>query len=143
MMSLLSRIRCSIGVFFLNFAPIFNLPTDDKSYLSLLKNKLLKRFSAVSIVGGSPGLKILNTSKSNLSWAFAHIKKILNKHYTGEYILLFPFCSKKHQKKKWPYFQELVVELKIIATFAVQTPASLPAVVVVPKPTACSLINAF
>ena len=41
---------------------IFNLPTEDRSYLSALKNKLLKSNSAVSIVGGSPGLKILKTS---------------------------------------------------------------------------------
>ncbi len=60
------------------------------------------------------GIKISSTSKANLSWAFIDIKKILNKHFTGEYILLFPFCSKKHQKKKWPYFQELIVELKKI-----------------------------
>ena len=60
------------------------------------------------------GIKISSTSKANLSWAFIDIKKILNKHFSGEYILLFPFCSKKHQKKKWPYFQELIVELKKI-----------------------------
>ena len=38
---------------------IFNLPTGDKSYLSLSKNKFLKSLSAASKVGGSPGLKIL------------------------------------------------------------------------------------
>ena len=54
---------CSTGVCFLNFALIFNLPTEDKSYLSELKNKLLNSVSAVSIVGGSPGLNILKTSK--------------------------------------------------------------------------------
>ena len=30
----------------------------------------------------------------------------------NEYILLFPFCSKKHQNKKWPYFKQLIVKLK-------------------------------
>ena len=38
---------------------IFTLPTSDKSYLSELKNKLLKICVAISIVGGSPGLKTL------------------------------------------------------------------------------------
>ena len=57
-MSLLSKTLCSTGVFFLNLELIFNLPTDERSYLSELKNKLLKSVSAVSIVGGSPGLKI-------------------------------------------------------------------------------------
>jgi len=63
-MSLFSKIVCSIGMLFLNLELIFNLPTAERSYRSSLKNKFLKRRSAVSIVGGSPGLKILNTSKS-------------------------------------------------------------------------------
>ena len=29
-----------------------------------------------------------------------------------EYILLFPFCSKKLPQKKWPYFKELIQRLK-------------------------------
>ena len=28
--------------------------------------------------------------------------------------MLFPFCSKKHVKKKWPYFSELIVKIKEI-----------------------------
>ena len=55
-----SRVLFSIGVSFLNFEIIFNLPTDDRSYLSSLKNKFLKRNSAVSIVGGSPGLNTVS-----------------------------------------------------------------------------------
>ena len=39
MISLFSRILFSIGVSLLNFELIFNLPTEDKSYLSALKNK--------------------------------------------------------------------------------------------------------
>ena len=38
---------------------IFTLPTSDKSYLSELKNKLLNICVAISMVGGSPGLKTL------------------------------------------------------------------------------------
>ena len=38
---------------------IFTRPTSDKSYLSELKNKLLKIWVAISIVGGSPGLSTL------------------------------------------------------------------------------------
>ena len=37
----------------------FTLPTIDKSYLSELKNKLLKICDAISIVGGYPGLSTL------------------------------------------------------------------------------------
>ena len=28
--------------------------------------------------------------------------------------MLFPFCSKKHLKKKWPYFSELIIKIKEI-----------------------------
>ena len=42
-----------------NLEFILTLPTSDKSYLSELKNKLLKICVAISIVGGSPGRKIL------------------------------------------------------------------------------------
>ena len=38
---------------------ILTLPTAERSYLSELKNKLLNIWVAISIVGGSPGLKIL------------------------------------------------------------------------------------
>ena len=47
------------GVFKFNFAFNFTLPTSERSYLSLLKYKFLKISSAISIVGGSPGLKTL------------------------------------------------------------------------------------
>ena len=50
--------KSSIPSLLLNFI----LPTADKSYLSALKNKLLKRVVAASFVGGSPGLIILYIS---------------------------------------------------------------------------------
>ena len=42
-----------------NLEFIFTLPTSDKSYLSELKKRLLNIWVAISIVGGSPGLKTL------------------------------------------------------------------------------------
>jgi ADP-heptose:LPS heptosyltransferase len=30
----------------------------------------------------------------------------------SEYILLFPFCSIKHQNKKWPFFKDLISKIK-------------------------------
>ena len=78
-MSVLSRTLCAISVIFLNLEFIFNLPTEDKSYLSLLKNKLLNKSSAVSIVGGSPGLNILNISNkaSSLDLALSNCSELL------------------------------------------------------------------
>ena len=45
-----------------NLIFILTLPTSDKSYLSLSKNKLLNKPEALSTVGGSPGLRILYIS---------------------------------------------------------------------------------
>ena len=57
------------------------------------------------------GVKTLNTKKANLSWALTDIKNLTNRFFKGNYILIFPFCSKKHIKKKWPYYREFIDEL--------------------------------
>ena len=58
------------------------------------------------------GIKTSNTKKANLSWAFTDIKNLTNRLFKGNYILIFPFCSKKHINKMWPYYRELIDELK-------------------------------
>ena len=52
------------------------------------------------------------TKNLDLSWATADISRFLKQYTNDEYILLFPFCSIKNQNKKWPYFKELISELK-------------------------------
>ena len=52
------------------------------------------------------------TKNIDLSWATTDISRLLKQYANNEYILLFPFCSVKHQKKKWPYFKELISEIK-------------------------------
>ena len=37
---------------------------------------------------------------------------MIKQYSNGEYILLFPFCSKKLPQKKWPYFKELILKIK-------------------------------
>lgn len=59
------------------------------------------------------GIKIKNTNNINLAWAFTNIQRIIKQHTNGEYILIFPFCSKKHKNKKWPYYKDLVSQIKI------------------------------
>ena len=48
----------------------------------------------------------------NLDWAIGDVSRLIRQYTNSEYILLFPFCSKKHQNKKWPYFKELILKLK-------------------------------
>ena len=48
----------------------------------------------------------------DLNWAMANVSRLTKQYANNEYILIFPFCSKKHPHKKWPYFKDLVQELK-------------------------------
>ncbi|MFL2889629.1 MAG: glycosyltransferase family 9 protein [Pelagibacteraceae bacterium] len=50
--------------------------------------------------------------KIDLSWALVDLSRLIKQYSNEEYIIIFPFCSKKHIKKKWPYFKELVRKIK-------------------------------
>ncbi len=52
------------------------------------------------------------TKKIDLSWAIEDLSKLIKQYANDEYILIFPFCSKKHENKKWPYFKDLIYKLK-------------------------------
>ena len=58
------------------------------------------------------GVETEFTKNIDLEWATTDISRLLKQYANNEYILLFPFCSIKHQNKKWPYFKELIAELK-------------------------------
>ena len=48
----------------------------------------------------------------DLSWAYEDLSKIIKKYTNRDYILIFPFCSKKHQNKKWPFFKDLISQMR-------------------------------
>ena len=50
--------------------------------------------------------------KIDLSWAIDDLSRFIKQYANNEYILIFPFCSKKHQKKKWPFYKDLVSLIK-------------------------------
>ena len=52
--------------------------------------------------------KLEFTKKPDLKWAIKNINNIINQHFEGNYILIFPFCSPKLNQKKWPYFEDLI-----------------------------------
>ena len=58
------------------------------------------------------GIDVEYTKNINLDWAVADITRLIKKYSNNDYILIFPFCSKKHQNNKWPYFKELITRLK-------------------------------
>ena len=57
-------------------------------------------------------IPIKYTKKIDLSWAIEDLSKLIKQYANDEYILIFPFCSKKHENKKWPYFKDLIYKLK-------------------------------
>ena len=52
------------------------------------------------------------TKNIDLSWATENASHLVKYYTNREYILLFPFCSPKLIKKKWPYYQELIQKIK-------------------------------
>jgi ADP-heptose:LPS heptosyltransferase len=58
------------------------------------------------------GVETEFTKNIDLTWATSDISRLIKQYTNGEYILLFPFCSNKHQNKKWPYFKDLITKLK-------------------------------
>ena len=57
---------------------------------------------------------IKNTQDINLAWSIQDISRNLKQYTNGDFVLLFPFCSKKNIQKKWPYFAELIIKIKEI-----------------------------
>jgi len=52
------------------------------------------------------------TKKIDLSWAINDLSRFIKQYANNEYILVFPFCSQKHQNKKWPHFKNLINQIK-------------------------------
>jgi len=48
----------------------------------------------------------------DLSWAKEDLSEFTQQYTNRDYILIFPFCSKKHQNKKWPFFKDLISRIR-------------------------------
>ena len=48
----------------------------------------------------------------DLTWAKEDLSKLTQQYTNRDYILIFPFCSKKHQNKKWPFFKDLTARIR-------------------------------
>ena len=49
----------------------------------------------------------------DLEWAKRDLSSLIRKFTNRDYILIFPFCSKKNQEKKWPYYKNLISQIRI------------------------------
>ena len=118
-----------------NFSKIFDLQNSNRTkfYKKFIMNKEVEWSSSETVL--EPGQKKSDFDKDpvlermelqlkksgieteftrnvNIEWAIKDVSRLIKQYANNEYILLFPFCSKKHQNKKWPYFKELIVKLK-------------------------------
>ena len=48
----------------------------------------------------------------DLEWANEDLSRLTDQYTNRDYILIFPFCSKKHQNKKWPFFKDLISKIR-------------------------------
>ncbi len=71
-------------------------PVLDRMELQLKKNKILTNY----------------IKNIDLSWAQEDLTNLTKKYTNRDYILVFPFCSKKHLNKKWPFFKELISQIR-------------------------------
>jgi ADP-heptose:LPS heptosyltransferase len=58
------------------------------------------------------GIETEFTKNISIDWAIKDVSRLIKQYANSDYILLFPFCSSKHQNKKWPYFKDLIVKIK-------------------------------
>ena len=99
---------------------ILSEPVWSSSETSLEKGEKLSNFNKESVLNrlvkqlSKSNIKIKNTKQIDLSWSLKDISRNLKQYTNDEYILIFPFCSKKHIQKKWPYYSELIVKIKEI-----------------------------
>ncbi len=52
------------------------------------------------------------TKNIDLDWAKEDLSQLTKQYTNRAYILVFPFSSKKNEKKRWPFFQDLISSLR-------------------------------
>ena len=73
-----------------------NHPVLDRMELQLKKNSIPTKY----------------VKNIDLSWANEDLSKLTKQYTNRDYILVFPFCSKKHLNKKWPFFKDLISRIR-------------------------------
>tara|TARA_B100001123_G_C15169131_1_gene970652 strand:+ start:19 stop:948 length:930 start_codon:yes stop_codon:yes gene_type:complete len=97
---------------------LLNTPKWSSTETILKKGEKKKDFDNESVLERfkiqleNTNVKTNYTLKPDFSWAAANVDKIINQHFGGKFILLFPFCSPQLSHKKWPYFNDLVKIIK-------------------------------
>ena len=48
----------------------------------------------------------------DLRWAREDLSRLIQQYTNRDYILIFPFSSKKHKDKRWPFFKDLISRIR-------------------------------
>ncbi len=48
----------------------------------------------------------------DLNWAKEDLSKLTQQYTNRDYILIFPFSSKKHKEKRWPFYKDLISRIR-------------------------------
>ncbi|MBL6857596.1 MAG: glycosyltransferase family 9 protein [Pelagibacteraceae bacterium] len=97
---------------------ILNLAKWSSTETTLMPGQKKSEFDEVAVLQRmefqlkKSGIKIENVKKSNLNWAVSNIRHITKDFINKKYILIFPFCSLKLIRKKWPFYSILISQLK-------------------------------
>ena len=81
----------------------------DKTKEEFDKKPVLDRFD---LQLKASGLNTKNTMFPDFSWSCSDINGIKSKFSLNKYIILFPFCSPHLTAKKWPYYNDLIENIK-------------------------------
>ena len=93
---------------------LFNISNWSSTETTLKKGEKKKDLDNQSVLErfkiqlDNSNVKTNHTLKPDFSWAKVNVDKIVNKYFTGRFILLFPFCSQELSHKKWPFFNDLI-----------------------------------
>ena len=93
---------------------LFNISNWSSTETTLKKGEKKKDLDNQSVLErfkiqlDNSNVKTNHTLKPDFSWAKVNVDKIVNKYFTGKFILLFPFCSQELSHKKWPFFNDLI-----------------------------------
>ena len=93
---------------------LLNSPNWSSTETILKKGEKKKDFDNESVLHRfkaqleNSNVKTNYTLKPDFSWAAINVDKIVNQHFGGKFILLFPFCSPQLKHKKWPHFNDLI-----------------------------------
>ena len=93
---------------------LFNIPNWSSTETVLKKGEKKEDFDNESVLErfkiqlDNSNIKTKYSLRPDFSWASTKVDKIVNKYFSKNFILIFPFCSPQLTHKKWLHFNSLI-----------------------------------